>query len=113
MIGRSFQHNVPASLSFAPSHYQVVLPRFDAVTALELIGRHGVTAFIAVPTMIRDLLSAAASLDQAAAKRGLVPGGGGSSQQWSSVRRILVGAGGTDESMQASKQPCFKPSRSA
>ena len=98
------------ALSFAipPITAQVVLPRFNAEAALELIDRLGVTTFIAVPTMIRDMMSAAANRAGAAAGRGsakdaveLIPGRGGSGPQWPSVRRILVGAGGIRGQMQA------------
>jgi acyl-activating enzyme 14 len=62
----------------------VFLPRYSSAAALALIRQHAVTALIAVPTMMQDLVAQAA---------------GGASQQEEqqqlhSLQRVLVGAGG-------------------
>ncbi|GIL43904.1 hypothetical protein Vafri_1492, partial [Volvox africanus] len=81
---------------------QVFMPRFEPVLALRIIARHGVSAFIAVPTMLQDLAAAAAAasmetglsvVDLAGNSLGLRLGLG-------CVRRILVGAGGTAPKVQ-------------
>lgn len=54
-------HNAPLSLSsagMAMGHHLVVLPKFDAVDALEAIGRHRVTWVNFVPTMLSRMLRA-------------------------------------------------------
>ena len=65
------------------------MPRFEAHEALRLIARHSVTSFIAVPTMLQDLL-AAAPLQLC----------------FPSVRKVLVGAGGTPPSLQVCPLVC-------
>ena len=54
--------------------------RFDAGEVVEVVAGRGVTSLIAVPTMVRDLVE--------------VGGGRGGGRRLSSVRRVLVGAGG-------------------
>jgi bile acid-coenzyme A ligase len=54
-------HNAPLSLSTAGlllGHHLIVLPRFDAIAALEAIGRHRVTWVNLVPTMMSRMLRA-------------------------------------------------------
>jgi bile acid-coenzyme A ligase len=54
-------HNAPLSLSVAGllmGHHLVVLPRFDAVVALDMISQHGVTWMNLVPTMMARMLRA-------------------------------------------------------
>jgi acyl-activating enzyme 14 len=63
----------------------VFLPRFDGAALLAAIRRHGVTAFIAVPAMVADLLAAA----ETEAVR-----------QLPSVARVLVGGGGMPPALQ-------------
>ncbi|GIL81980.1 hypothetical protein Vretimale_1545 [Volvox reticuliferus] len=77
---------------------QVFMPRFEPASALRIIARHSVSAFIAVPTMLQDLADMArtvatglqvADLGETSAVLGL-----------GCVRRILVGAGGTAPKVQ-------------
>lgn len=66
------------------------LPAFSAPAALALIAEHRVSAFIAVPAMVVDLLAA----DRAAGPRGSGQGSGlGSWLGFSSVCRVLLGGG--------------------
>ena len=58
---------------------QVLMPSFDPLLALVLIREERVTSFIAVPTIIQDLIRAARS------------------SQLDGVRKILVGAGGLSQ----------------
>ena len=54
-------HNAPLSLSTAGllmGHHLIVLPKFDAVAALEAIGRYQVTWMNLVPTMMSRMLRA-------------------------------------------------------
>ena len=54
-------HNAPLSLSTAGllmGHHLIVLPKFDAIAALEAIGRHRVTWMNLVPTMMVRMLRA-------------------------------------------------------
>jgi bile acid-coenzyme A ligase len=54
-------HNAPLSLSTAGlliGHHLIVLPKFDAVVALEAIGRYRVTWMNLVPTMMSRMLRA-------------------------------------------------------
>jgi acyl-activating enzyme 14 len=64
----------------------VFLPRFEGHAALRAIQQQGVTSFIAVPTMVADLLAAASE-----ARVGALP----------SVARVLVGGGGMSPALQA------------
>ncbi|PRW57638.1 2-succinylbenzoate-- chloroplastic peroxisomal [Chlorella sorokiniana] len=64
----------------------VFLPRFDGPALLDAIRQHSVTSFIAVPTMVAELLAAASSAGVAT-----LP----------SVQRILVGGGGMSPALQS------------
>lgn len=70
----------------------IFLPRFDPVVALSLMLRHGVTSFIAVPTMVADLAEAAAAAR-------LLP--------LRCVRRLLLGGGGTSPALLAAIAELF------
>ena len=65
-------------------HVFMPSPQFDACVALELIREHSCTSFIAVPTMLRDMLD---TNDRCCQGRAL-----------DTVQRVLIGAGGLDES---------------
>lgn len=73
-----------AALSVGAHH--IFMPKFNATLALHMISTHNVTAFIAVPTMITDIVSAAAQQWSLLRWRGAGP--------FVSVRHVLVGAGG-------------------
>ncbi len=97
---RQTHNHLPSTPAPPP---QVFIPRFDAVEALQLIERHNVSSFIAVPTMLQDLVTAA----RAAGSRGsqVQPGAARSRAAVAplslpSVRRLLVGAGGTPPVLQ-------------
>lgn len=75
----------------------IVLPRYSPAAALQLIRQYGVTAFIAVPTILRDLAAAW--------------GGGMVSQQapepLRTVTKVLLGAGATSPQLRASDMLCY------
>ena len=66
------------------------MPAFSAPAALALITQHRVSALIAVPAMLVDLLAAQHDLDLSAGRRGA---GVGSTPGCPSVRRVLLGGG--------------------
>ncbi|GAX82170.1 hypothetical protein CEUSTIGMA_g9598.t1 [Chlamydomonas eustigma] len=73
---------------------QIVLPKFDAQSVLSVIKSRSVTSFIAVPTMIQDLIHHSETMARDERGRGRpsqeLPQG---SSALLSVQRILVGAG--------------------
>ena len=77
----------------------VFLPRFDAAGALAAIQKEGVTAFIAVPAMVADLVAEAAGGAQQAqhAHQAQAPQQAAqhaAQQGYPNVARVLVGGGG-------------------
>eukprot|EP00887_Chlorella_sp_A99_P008051 scaffold12.g8051.t1 len=74
----------------------VFLPRFDPAAALALMAAHRVTSFIAVPAMVADLVAAAAAAPASgAASPGAQATGGQAAAPLPSMRRVLLGGGGT------------------
>ena len=69
---------------------QVFMPAFSAPAALALVAQHSVSALIAVPAMLVDLLAAQHDADHSKARQGYEPG---SALGCPSVRRVLLGGG--------------------
>ncbi|KAL6762482.1 hypothetical protein V8C86DRAFT_1784688 [Haematococcus lacustris] len=99
----------------------VLLPRFNPHHALHLMQEHGVTAFIAVPTIMQDLVRAAASAPAAAscppscvASRPAYPPSPSPTPPITpmlTVRLILLGAGATTPQLQVELFRVFPAAR--
>jgi len=77
----------------------VFMGRFNASVMLDIIDNSKVTAFIAVPAMIADLAAVASKLPVTAAATG--------PNQYHSVQRVLVGAGGMSQDQEHNMQVVF------
>uniref|UniRef100_A0A7S3R0X8 AMP-dependent synthetase/ligase domain-containing protein n=1 Tax=Dunaliella tertiolecta TaxID=3047 RepID=A0A7S3R0X8_DUNTE len=89
---------------------QVVLPRFDAASALQVMRSHRITAFIAVPAMMQDLTTHARSCVASPTS----PNSNSDTANIKpilSVRKILMGAGATSPKLLADMAKLFPCAR--
>jgi acyl-activating enzyme 14 len=77
--------------------------RYSASTALQLIRQHQVTAMIAVPAMMQDIVTAAGAAADGVQQQQQQQ----QQQQLSSLRRVLVGAGGMSQQLQQAVTALF------
>ncbi|PRX97377.1 long-chain-fatty-acid--CoA ligase [Allonocardiopsis opalescens] len=90
----SFGQTVVLNAGFLRRGRLVLLPRFDASAALDLMEREGVTLFAGVPTMFWGLLNAAEGRDAAAAAKELATAVSGGSPMPLEVLRAFEAAFG-------------------